>query len=114
MYDLTRPHKQPKRYFVAVSSDGQFTATRSSESRIYSHAVIALASHWSGDVYSYWCSRLDLAEKQLRQTKRWEANTFPYELVETKEVSPREFRQIRKDIKAKAKARLEAEQSVSG
>jgi hypothetical protein len=106
MYDLTRPHKTPKRYFVAVSSDGQWTATRSSESRIYSHAVLVLAKHWSGEVCSSWCSREDLAEKQFKNMKNWTAD--PCELVESKEVTAKEYRQLKKELQEKSR------QSVSG
>jgi hypothetical protein len=105
MYDLTRPAKHPTRYFVAVSSDGQFTATRSSQNRLYSHATIEKKIRYGAEPNAYWHSRHDLGVKQLRQTKKY---SLDYELVESKEVTPREFRQIKKQLIEKQK------QSVSG
>lgn len=103
MYDLNQPEKQPKRYFVAVSSDGQFTATRSSLTRIYSHACIEKKIRYGTEPNAYWHSRYELGVKQLKQTLKY---SLEYELVESKEVTPKEYRQIKKQLITK--------QSVSG
>jgi hypothetical protein len=94
MYDLTRPDKAIKRYFVAVSSNGQFYAFRSSESRIYTYACIATAGN-QYNTYAYWHSRKDLGERQLRQCKKY--NDL-YELVEAKEVTSKEYVQIKRNV----------------
>jgi hypothetical protein len=95
MYDLNAPNKPRTRYFVATTSDGQFHATRSSLSRVYSHATIARSVHWSGESTAYWHSRKELGERQLRATKKYDT---PYELVETREVNSREFRRVKKEL----------------
>jgi hypothetical protein len=94
MYDLTRPDKPIKRYFVAVSSNGLFYAFRSSESRIYTYACIATQGS-QYDSYAYWHSRKDLGERQLRQCQKY--NTI-YELVKVKEVTSKEFAQIKRTV----------------
>lgn len=94
MYDLSRPDKPIKRYFVAVSSNGLFYAFRSSESRIYTYACIATQGN-QYDSYAYWHSRKDLGERQLRQCQKY--NSI-YELVEVKEVTSKEFVQIKRTV----------------
>lgn len=94
MYDLSRPDKPIKRYFVAVSSNGQYYAFRSSESRIYTYACIATQGN-QYDSYAYWHSRKDLGEKQLRQCQKYNAI---YELVEVQEVTSKEFAEIKRTL----------------
>ena len=94
MYDLSRPDKPTKRYFVAVSSNGQFYAFRSSESRIYTYACIATVGQ-QYNTYAYWHSRKDLGERQLRQCQNYNGI---YELVETKEVTSKEYVQIKRNV----------------
>jgi hypothetical protein len=106
MYDLSRPDKPIKRYFVAVSSDGHY-AFRSSESRIYTYACVATKGD-KYNTYAYWHSRKDLGERQLRQCQKY--NNL-YELVETKEVTSKEYVQIKRDVVRKALAHI---QPISG
>jgi hypothetical protein len=98
MYDLNAPNKPRTRYFVATTGDGQFHATRSSMSRLYTHATIQRHTHWTGESVAYWHSRKDLGERQLRATQKYET---PYELVETREVNSREFRRVKKELQTK-------------
>ena len=106
MYDLSRPDKPTKRYFVAVSSNG-YHAFRSSESRIYTYACVATQGG-AYNTYAYWHSRKDLGERQLRQCQKY--NNL-YELVETKEVTAKEYVQIKREVMKKALAHI---QPISG
>lgn len=93
-------YKRKTRYFLATSSTG-LRAVRGSQSKVYSHACIAtVRSDW-GWVTSLWSSRLDLAEKNVRAYDRYykESDTgISFEAVETKEITSKEARVIKKEI----------------
>lgn len=103
--------RQPRKYYVATNSKG-FMVARSSASKIYSHAVVLKTPEKWGSIYYTFTSRLDLAN---RYCKSWnkrnsEHETYrEYEVVEVKEVSAKEFRVAKQQIKIQTLKAQEAE-----
>ena len=103
--------KRPRKYYVAINSKG-FKVARSSASKNYSHAVVLITPKEWGGIYYTFTSRLDLAN---RYCKSWNNNHEKnnnydrYEVVETKEVSAKEFRVAKQEIKLQHLKAQEAE-----
>lgn len=103
--------KKPRKYYVATNSKGLKIA-RSSASKNYSHAVVGKTPEKWGAIYYTFTTRLDLAN---RYCKSWnkrnsERETYrEYEVVEVKEVSSKEFRVAKQEIKIQHLKAQEAE-----
>jgi hypothetical protein len=111
LFDVnTYYEKKPRKYYVATNSKG-FKVARSTESKNYSHAVVLKTPEKWGAIYYTFTSRLDLAN---RYCKSWNINSVKsnsdreYEVVEAKEVSAKEFRVVKQEIKLQ---HLKAEQA---
>ena len=112
LFDVSNYYeKKPRKYYVAINSKG-FKVARSSASKNYSHAVVLKTPEKWGAIYYTFTSRLDLAN---RYCKSWNNNNAKagsnreYEVVEVKEVSAKEFRVAKQEIKLQHLKAQEAE-----
>ena len=105
LFDLPFKPRPKTRYFLATSSTG-LRAVRGSTSKVYSHACIATSRTEWGWVTNLWSSRLDLAKRNVSAYNRYyeqSKNHISFEAVETKEITPKEARQIKKEINQEVK-----------
>ena len=85
------------RYFLAVSSTG-LRAVRGTGSRHYPYACIATTRSDWGWVTNLWSSRKDLAQRNANSYNKHYKGAITFEVVETQEITPKEARQIKKQI----------------
>lgn len=83
-----------RKYYLAVNSKGH-KVVRGSTEKEYTHATIYGDLFNTGYCYATFTTRLDLAK---RYSRGWKGS----EVVEVKEVTTKEARQLKKEIHAKA------------
>ena len=93
-YTKVRP-----KYYLATNSKGH-SIVRGSTTKKYTHAVISVEPFSIGYCYGTFTTRLDLANRYCNRFNKNE--TYKWEVVEVKEVSTKEARQLKKDIHARA------------
>lgn len=86
--------RSKRRYYLAVNSKGHMVV-RGSTQKEYTHATIYSELYNSGYCYATFTTRLDLAQ---RYSRRWDKS----EVVEVKEITSKEAKQIKKQIEEEA------------
>jgi hypothetical protein len=90
--------RQRTRYFLATTSNG-LRVVRGSSSKEYPYACVATARSDWGWVVNLWSSRKDLAQRNANAyNKHYLKEGTTFEVVATTEITPKEARQIKKEL----------------
>ena len=97
-------HASQRKFYLAINSSG-LKVVRGSDRKIHSHAVISKEpSRYNGKAYATFTTRFDLAKRYLTTWGKRD-----YEIVEVKEITSKEVKQLKKEIAEQAKQFKEAE-----
>lgn len=90
-------NRTKRKFYLATASTGIYDV-RGSANKTYTHACISTSLTEWGWAVCAWSSRADLAKRNLSGYNKWGKNTknpIQFEVVEVKEITAKEARQLR-------------------